>query len=559
VGGRQGGGPDRHTLNSAFSVLLVGRTYTEFDRMWVLLEALHPEPPDVKVVVEYGSQFADGVGPWLEGLGYKLLNWAEATSMPFDVVVAAHATAALREFRGPVFCVPHGAGYNRRVPESTGSDRFATGTVDGQLKTPSGLVIPAAIALSHGEQRERLRQSCPDAVERAVVIGCPVFDQISDSKPRRPEYRDCFKVGPGQKLVVVISTWGKHGTVGCEANLPMRLLAQLPADEYRVLLIMHPNIWAGHSVAQIRSELRNELDSGLVVIAPRTPWAAGLIAADIVLGDHSSLSMYAASIGCRFLLAADGGPDLVPDSPLAQLCAEATRLDAHGDLRTQIDVHLRSPRRYSAEEIASTIFEEQGSSWTNVRRVVRNLAGLDDLPDPPRMTPVGNPEPETGNRVTSWDVSAKIDSGRRVVRIERFPRVAREPFAGLERLWQVSDHAEVDKRTRNNSEVLVHSTICGRYEGEQWLVDVLNPEVGDDAGRPVRTDARNIGVAAYRHADGCVVQWCHGLRVETDADDAFAAAVVLHELYTDGNLLESSGSISYSFRPGEVKGFTFKP
>ncbi|WP_370967244.1 hypothetical protein [Amycolatopsis sp. cg9] len=524
--------------------------------MRVILEVLHPNPPDVKFVVEPGSEFADDLGPSIVEQGYKLLSWREATSTRFDVVLAAHATQALGEFRGPVFCLPHGAGYNRLVPESTGSPDFATGTVDSQLKAESGSVIPAAFGCSHPEQLERLRKSCPEAVDRAVVIGDPVYDQICASRRRRPEYRDRFEVGPDQKLVVVISTWGKHGTVGCEANLPMRLLAQLPADEYRVLLIMHPNIWAGHSVAQIRSELRNELDSGLVVIPPRTPWAAGLIAADIVLGDHSSLSMYAAAIGCRFLLAADGRPELVPGSPLANLCAEATRLDVHGDLRAQIEDHLQAPRQRSAKEIADTIFAEQGQSWARTRSVVRKLVGREDLSEPPRMTAVGDPEPDSGRRVTSWQVSVTMDGRTGTVRLERYPLIAREQFPELERLSQVSDDAEVDQRTRENSEALVRTQPCGKSEGEEWLVEVLNPTVGGDAGRLVHSEARNIGVAAYRHATGCVVQWCDGLRVETDAVDAFAAAVVLHEMYTSGETLESPGRVRYSARPGEFAEFS---
>ncbi|WP_290055946.1 hypothetical protein [Amycolatopsis solani] len=525
--------------------------------MRVILEALHPDPPDVKFVVESGSAFADGLGASIVEHGYKLLSWAEATSTRFDVVLAAHATPALDEFRGPVFCLPHGAGYNRIVPESTGSADFATGTVDSQLKADSGTVIPAALGCSHPEQIERVGESCPDAVDRAVVIGDPVYDQICASKRRRPEYRDRFGVGPEQKLVVVISTWGKHGTVGCEANLPMRLLAQLPADEYRILLIMHPNIWAGRSVAQIRSELRNELDAGLVVIPPRTPWAAGLIAADIVLGDHSSLSMYAAAIGCRFLLAADGRPELVPGSPLAMLCAEATRLDARGDLRAQIEDHLKAPRRLSAKEIADTIFALQGESWAETRAVARKLAGLEDFSVPPRMTAVSDPEPEPGRRVTSWQVSVTMDSDTGTVHIERYPLIAREQFPDLDPLSQVSDDTEVDQRTRENSEYLVRTQPCEKPEGEEWLVEVLKPTVGDDAGHLVHSEARNIGVAAYRHADGCVVQWCDGLRVETDAVDAFAAAVVLHEMYMSGDTLESPGRVEYSSRPGLLEEFSY--
>ncbi|MDQ7802479.1 hypothetical protein Q5425_01960 [Amycolatopsis sp. A133] len=540
---------------------MVVRTFTTLDRMLTLLEALSPEPPHIKFVVEKGSKFARGLGPHIEQLGFEVLTWAEAKITRFDVVLAAHATAALGELRGLVFVIPHGAGYQRLVSWSSGSDQFATGLVSGQLTTAAGTVIPTAIGVSHEEQAERLRVSAPEAAGRAVVIGDPVFDRIAASRSRRDEFRERFGICPGKILIAVTSTWGQNATVGSCASLPMRLLAQLPMDQYSVLLIMHPNVWFADSPACIKVKLREELDSGLVVVPPHTPWEPGLIALDLCLGDHSSLSIYAASIGCRFLLAADGRKELVPGSPLARLCEQAIPLDLEGDLRSQIERHLRGPRRLSPQAVADSIFQEQGSAWANVRFVVRTLAGLSDLPEPPRMTPVGDPEPITGRRITAWVVSTKAKPGDGAVLIERYPRIARNSWAGPDDdVWQVADDAEVDGTYRYNSELLLRSHPITKAEGEKWVHATLTP-YGEDGpgGDRVPTEMPNALVAAYRYAGGCAVRWRRGPRVDVACDDVFAAATVLHRMWLDGNPLDRPGSAAYSYRPGEVERFDFTP
>lgn len=535
-------------------VLVVVRTFTTVDRLRTILETLFPDAPEVKFVVECGSVFADRLVEYLRELEFEVLDMAQARRTRFDVILAAHATAALGKLKGPVIVCPHGAGYNRLVPKSTGCDRVATGLVESQLTTRFGRIIPKVLFVSHEEQRDRLLASSPKIAERAIVLGDPVFDRIVASLVRREHYRRIFGVGDEQKLVVVTSTWGPYGTVGCESSLPRRLLAQLPADEYKVLLIMHPNIWAGHSPALIKLLLRDELDSGLIIVPPRAPWEAGLIAADLVIGDHSSLSIYAAALGRRFLLAADGSPELVPGSPLARLCAEAPRLDPSGAVREQIESHLDAAPLRSGVEIADMIFQERGNSWQIFRSVVRDIVGLPKLDKPPRMTPVDDPRPATGREVTTWMVSTTSSltggTGPSTVGVARCPRLAGDGSSSDEDSWQVSDYSEADETSRLNSEIVVHSELLTRAAGERWLIEMSPPAPGY---------GHNAGVLTYRHQAGCVVAWRDGPRIEAHTYDAFAAAVVLYRMWQDGWPLDKPGTAEYHFGVTEPQSFTFAP
>jgi len=187
----------------------------------------------------------------------------------------------------------HGAGYHRLVEWSTGSGEHPTGLTRNQLITPSGMVIPSAIGVSHKDQAGRLRQNAAEALGWAMLVGDLVFDRIAASCARCEEFRGRFEVPPGQKLIAVTSTWGEHATMTTAQGLVRHLLGQLSMDRYRVLLIMHPNVWSANSPAAATGSLREDLDRGLVLVPARVSWEADLTAADLTLGDHASLSIYA--------------------------------------------------------------------------------------------------------------------------------------------------------------------------------------------------------------------------------------------------------------------------
>lgn len=114
-----------------------------------------------------------------------------------------------------------------------------------------------------------------------------------------------------------------------------RLIAELPHDEFRVALVLHPNVWSSHSSRQIEAWLAEALRSGLLLIPPHEGWRAAVTAADLVVSDHGSVSVYAAAIGRPVLLATDGRTAIDPDSGLGRLYEVAHPLDPHRPLRGQ--------------------------------------------------------------------------------------------------------------------------------------------------------------------------------------------------------------------------------
>ncbi|MET8606227.1 hypothetical protein ABZV92_22045 [Streptomyces rubiginosohelvolus] len=194
-----------------------------------------------------------------------------------------------------------------------------------------GAPLADALVLSHPEQFDRLAAACPEALPTAVLAGDPCFDRMLAARPYRDRFRRALGVGRGQRLVLLNSTWSPRSLLGDGDNdgddlLPAllpRLTSELPADEYRVAAVLHPNIWHGHGPGQIRAWLDRARRAGLALINPLEDWRQALVAADLVIGDHGSVTYYAAALGTPVLLGAAPLESLDPDAPIADFIRTA--------------------------------------------------------------------------------------------------------------------------------------------------------------------------------------------------------------------------------------------
>ncbi|CAM5266076.1 hypothetical protein SCALM49S_01180 [Streptomyces californicus] len=317
-------------------VLGVARTLTSATRVVDVMHLLRSEDGIEKYyTVNPGSAFADGLDSYLSGLGINVLSWEEATRRSFDLAVSCSVHPTMRRLRAPLMVLPHGAGYNRLVTESTGEAAVPAGLSRRELMW-RGKVVPKAIGVSHREQIDRLAESCPEAVPYAVPVGDWCFQRITASMAHRDRYRSRLGAVDGRRLVVVHSTWSEHSLLGRHPELPLRLVTSLPADEFAVAAVLHPNVWARHTPAGVLERLGAAMDAGLMIIPPQEGWRAAVVAGDWVVGDHGSTSFYSAAADRVTLLAATGLDELDPLSPAAAFGRGAPRLDPEGDLLAQL-------------------------------------------------------------------------------------------------------------------------------------------------------------------------------------------------------------------------------
>ncbi|MBB4965187.1 hypothetical protein [Saccharothrix violaceirubra] len=364
------------TRRAARSVLGVVHNVTSATRLFDVLPLLAADPR-VQVVFSCtgSSPFTPGTVEHLTGLGALTVPWDQAVRTRFDLAVSA-SHGALESLDVPLVVLPHGIGYNKYLARGEG-DRLPVFGLSPEWLVHDGRVIPTSLVLSHTEQLDRLAVGCPPAVARAVVAGDPCFDRMLVSRPLRATYRSALGVRRGQKLVVVSSTWGRDSLFDHAADVVRRLRFDLPVDEYRVVLALHPNTWFGHSSWQVRTWLDECTRAGVVVLPPEEGWRAALVAADVLVGDHGSVTYYGAALGIPVLLATRAVDAVDPASAVGRFLAVAPHLDPTRPVGPQIDRAATTPETRAA---AGLVTSAPGGSAALLRAELYRLL---DLPEPP--------------------------------------------------------------------------------------------------------------------------------------------------------------------------------
>ncbi|MEW1722976.1 translation initiation factor 2 [Streptomyces sp. NPDC093109] len=398
------------------TVLYAVRSATALNR---LLDALPVFAGDPRVRPRFtlvpGSDFGTDALAALDGAGARTVPWERAVRGGHDLVVAASPNGPLDELPGPLVLLPHGAGFNKRLPHTSEGDS-ASGLHPRQLLR-DGAPLAALHALAHPDQLAALARESPAVAERAAVVGDPTLDRILASGPRREAYRDALGTG-GRRLVAVVSTWGPESLLARRPRLPRRLTAELPYDAYQVALVAHPNVHSDLGEFALRQWLAPAPDAGLLVARPYEEWAAVLVAADCVLTDHGSTALYAAAqdrpvIGCY-----DGGTELIPASPMAGLLSHAPHWSDDAPAEDQLDAAVAGYRPGDSVALAAGAFAEQGRSLERLRARCYALLGLDPYPGPPAVRPLPVPR-IAARRPTALGV--RVGTAGNTVSVARYP------------------------------------------------------------------------------------------------------------------------------------------
>ncbi|MFE8013467.1 hypothetical protein ACFU3O_12095 [Streptomyces antibioticus] len=505
-------------------VLFIIHNVTSATRLLDVLPLFHS---DIRVQMfatcTGSSPFLAGVPELLARAGLPVLPWEQAKETEFDLAVSASYGGELGSIRGKLVVLSHGMGYNKRL-RTPDAEQHRTPVPDS--RTPvfglspewlleDGRPLATATVLSHPEQLERLRASCPEAAPTAVLAGDPCYDRILAALPQRDRFRRALGVAPGQRLIVLSSTWAPRSLFGGagapEADddllpwLLSRLTTELPADEYRTVAVLHPNIWHGHGPGQVRAWLDNARRAGLNAIPPLEGWRQALIAADCVLGDHSSVTYYAASIGVPVVLGAFPQQDLDPLSPVAALGRTAPKLLRRGSLRAQIDraIATHEPGRY--KRLAEQTSSSPGESAALLRRLFYDLMDLPEPADHPALLdPLPLPPYEPARRTAPVRVlTATTDTTPPQVTVVRHPVIGDGPDLPEAPAGQAeAAHTVVDEETRETGRLQLADIVVRCAAAD-------DPRVGPPAAWTSEALTRYpyCGLVAYVDGpDRCVVR-----------------------------------------------------
>lgn len=408
------------TFSTERTVLAVTRTMASTTRALDVLSLLaDDERVQTCFTVAPRSQFDAGVDDLLATLGARNISWDDATRQEFDLAISASANGPLHQLQAPLMLLPHGAGHHKAMASATGASGRAGLSPDQLLR--SGSVVASAIMLPGLDAQRILAHQCPQALERSRVAGDLTLQQLRRNADSRRLFRSALQVADDQLLLAVSSTWGSESLAGKLPDLPLRLLAELPSDEYKVALILHPNISARHSRYELNRRLSTARAAGLRVVPPEVGWQAAVLAADCLIGDHGSVSFYAAD--SLPVLFAPGSPsDLPVHSPVAKLIDASPTLDPAAPLRPQIEAALAAGSTEAAHACVGEAIAEGVDAARTFRSAVYELLRLpepDTEPEPP--PPVARAAHTT---VSAHLVCAELSSQRDAVRLTRYPAAA---------------------------------------------------------------------------------------------------------------------------------------
>ena len=283
---KPGGGP--RTVAFEKTVLVMVRSPTTLVRSADLARHLFSDPriQVLFTVSEPRSVFSNELELAINKRGLPFVPWKNAVLETYDLALIESALDPLPEIKAPIIMLSHGVGHN-----SVRSVAGANTAHSNWLDEGPGTILPRIVGLVSEDEARVFGDRC-----QTEVLGDPVFDSMLQARHRRDEFRDALDIGD-RKLVVLSSTWGRLSAFSARPQMFSELLSLLPADEFAIAAILHPNIWMGHGPWQIETWLRDALAGGLKLIPFESGWQATLVAADCLAGDHGSVSTYASMLG----------------------------------------------------------------------------------------------------------------------------------------------------------------------------------------------------------------------------------------------------------------------
>jgi hypothetical protein len=364
--------------------LILLHTLTGATRLFELFRMLAADPRIRWQFCQPPDVFGGGVREFLAAHGFHTVPWDVARRRKFDVVLAAGGDN-LHELPSRIILLAHGAGTNKLGMRRAGPG-LPLGRSPYRLNRDylirGGRVVPYRLALSHDKEQRLLEEQVPEVLPIAEVIGDPVVDQIQRHRHLRDEYRNKLEVQDERTLVVVTSTGTGSGLLMRRRDLVSRLMRELPATEYKVVLMLHPNFWAYFTPAYLRTWLAEPIRRGLEVLPVDEDWPALLLAADLVIGDHGSATQYGAAAGAAILLGSHPMEDLAPSAPAMMLAALAPHLVEGKTICQQVKDAIAGHKRGQYSLVANQLSSTPGEFGRRLGDLIIDAAQIDSEPLP---------------------------------------------------------------------------------------------------------------------------------------------------------------------------------
>lgn len=351
------------------TVLMIVRSPTTLERSVELAQHLFK---DIRIqtfftVPDNRSSFGNDLELRIHQKHLPFIPWQQARATSFDLGIIASSIDDFPELDMPLLLISHGPG------ATSNRSLHGVNNAHSDISTASISKHSRTICLVSEDERA-LYSSHRDL----ITIGDPVFDSLFLSIHHRQEFRNALQAET-RKIIVVSSTWNLNSSVASHPQFINELLQRLPQDEYIIAAILHPNIWVGHGEWQIYTWLHDAIDAGLRLIPYDGGWQATIVAADYVLGDNGSVSIYANELGIPTGLISYSPDENLDQRGVIRKLANTTRINTIDGVLDFIsdesnhDVHLDE---HHIRARAATDFANLGNSMSAFAQLAYSKLGL---------------------------------------------------------------------------------------------------------------------------------------------------------------------------------------
>ena len=457
------------TVRSERTILVVSRSLiTTLWHMDFLDEVL--ADPRIQVVFTVEDEepvvFSRGALDVSDAIDALRIPWSDALSRRFDLAISASYRGSLHRLDAPLLVGPHGAGLVKT--DSLSSDGLFP--VPRQHRAGSQIAA-TTVAVAHRFQARAL--ATEQAEVEVAVVGDPCLDRLVASKPHRELYRKALGLRNQQRLVIACSTWGPDSLLAITPDIGQRLACELPADRYRVALVVHPHVWTSHGIWQVNAWTKRAREAGVLALTPfQNAWRPALIASDAVIHDHGSIALYAAALDKPLLAAPSALSPVRPDSEYAELVSLVPKLDPTAPLEEQVDSVIAAGPSPSYRAVGDLVGEHTGASLSLHRDLIYRLINLAPPPFEPRTLAMPAPDEPLPTMYSHHVVTT--GGSRRRVSVRRIPLLPPPPPPGGH---LIADVREPDPRVVHNAAIIVDTTglhtaaeLFDRYPGCVYAV-----------------------------------------------------------------------------------------
>lgn len=304
------------------------------------------------------SRFDRHLENTISSYGCIVIPWDIALEHEFDLAIACSPNGAIELIDAPLIILEHGPALSKKAAASDTKNLIER---LGGRQQRSILAIPTGDDLPNDPP--------PDI--NIEIVGDPIRDSMLKYGFLRPDFREVLGIGD-RALIALSSTWGCNSLMALAPELSATLLSELPANEFAFALILHPYTWNAHGAWQIETWLRKELASGLILVPHVQGWQATILASDCVIGDHGSVTHYAALAQIPTLLFSKSLDESASKSVLVQRTLSRSTIVAEKDdiarkVREVVGDSARHPsstlyhfpwEKNSAKRIADIVYSE---------------------------------------------------------------------------------------------------------------------------------------------------------------------------------------------------------